>query len=420
MTTHLTPSARTLRALDYLNIFLADVRDGVGPYLAIYLLATQHWDPASIGIAMSAMGIATVVAQTPCGALIDALKQKRLLIVMAALLVGVSCAAITLFPTFVFIMTAQALNGIAAAIFPPAVAAITLGIVGPKKFAARMGRNEAFNHAGNVGAAALAGLAGYLLGREWIFYLVAAIAGASILAVLFIREEDIDHDLARAAIPHTSQANGAVAGITALLAQREILIFALSVTLFHFANAAMLPLAGQLLSQGKATGASLYMSACIIAAQLVMIPVAVFAGAQADKWGRKPIFLIAFGVLPIRGCLYTLSDDPFFIVAVQLLDGIGAGIFGVLWVTVIADLTKGTGRYNLTLGAIATAQSIGAALSNVVAGYVVNAWGYNAGFLMLAAIAACALTIFYWSMPETRELDSQPTAQLAPAIYPAA
>ncbi|ULA59200.1 MAG: MFS domain-containing protein [Nitrospira sp.] len=418
MTTCRAPSARTLRALDYLNVFLADVRDGVGPYLAIYLLATQHWDPASIGIAMSAMGIATVVAQTPCGALIDALTQKRLLIAIAAALVGISCAAITLFPTFAFIMTAQALNGIAAAIFPPAVAAITLGIVGPKQFAARMGRNEAFNHAGNVGAAALAGLAGYFLGREWIFYLVAAIAGASIVSIFFIAEEDIDHDVARAAMPNHTGRRGTASGLKALLAHREILIFAISVTLFHFANAAMLPLAGQLLSQDKTTGASLYMSACIIAAQLVMIPVAALAGTQADTWGRKPIFLIGFGVLPIRGCLYTLSDDPFFIIAVQLLDGIGAGIFGVLWVTVVADLTKGTGRYNLTLGTVATAQSIGAALSNAVAGYVVNAWGYNAGFLMLAGIAACALTIFYWAMPETREPEVEPEGRLSPAVYP--
>lgn len=420
MTTYRTPSARTLRALDYLNVFLADVRDGVGPYLAIYLLATQHWDPASIGIAMSAMGIATVIAQTPCGALIDVLTQKRMLIAIAAALVGASCAAITLFPTFAFIMTAQALNGIAAAIFPPAVAAITLGIVGPKQFAARMGRNEAFNHAGNVGAAALAGLAGYLLGREWIFYLVAAIAGVSIVSILCIDEHDIDHDVARAAIPESAGAHSAAASMRALFAHRELLIFAISVTLFHFANAAMLPLAGQLLSHNKATGASLYMSACIIAAQLVMIPVAAFAGTQADRWGRKPIFLIGFGVLPIRGCLYTLSDDPFFIVAVQLLDGIGAGIFGVLWVTVVADLTKGTGRYNLTLGAIATAQSIGAALSNMVAGYAVSAWGYNAGFLMLAGIAACALTIFYWAMPETKESDLQTAPQLFPAVSPLA
>ncbi len=117
--------------------------------------------------------------------------------------------------------------------------------------------------------------------------------------------------------------------------------------------------------------------------------------------------------------MYTLSDDPFIIVIFQLLDGIGAGTFGALWVTVVADLTKGTGRYNLILGAIATAQSIDAALSNVDAGYVVNARGYNAGFLMLAGIAASALTISYWSMHETKELDSQPAVQLSPALYPA-
>jgi MFS family permease len=188
-----------------------------------------------------------------------------------------------------------------------------------------------------------------------------------------------------------------------LLARPELLIFALAVTLFHFANAAMLPLAGQLLSTGKTTGASLYMSACIIAAQLVMIPVAALAGTFADRWGRKPVFLIGFAALPIRGCLYTFSDDPVYIVMVQLLDGIGAGIFGVLWVTVVADLTKGTGRYNVTLGAIATAQSIGAALSNLAAGYVVQLWGYPTAFLSLAGVAAMALFLFYWAMPETKD-----------------
>lgn len=396
-------SARSLRALDALNIFLADVRDGVGPYLAIYLLATHHWDPASIGIAMSAMGMATVIAQMPAGWLIDTLKQKGQLVVGAALLVGISCAAITAVPTLPFIIAAQTLNGIAVAVFPPAVAAMTLGLVGPRRFAARMGRNEAFNHGGNVAAAALAGLAGYYLGREWIFYLVAAIALAGAVSVLFIRETEIDHQLARAAVPHTTSNQKAGGSVIALLARPELLIFALTVTLFHFANAAMLPLAGQLLSTGKTTGASLYMSACIIAAQLVMIPVAALAGIFADRWGRKPVFLIGFAVLPIRGCLYTFSDNPVYIVMVQLLDGIGAGIFGVLWVTVVADLTKGTGRYNVTLGAIATAQSIGAALSNLAAGYLVQLWGYQAGFLSLAGVAALALALFYCAMPETKD-----------------
>ena len=278
MNSNIGASAQSLRALDYLNVFLADVRDGVGPYLAIYLLATHHWDAASIGIAMSAMGVATVAAQTPCGALLDWFTHKRLLVVAAALLVGISCTAMTVFPSFGFILAAQALNGVAAAIFPPAIATITLGMVGPKRFARRMGRNEAFNHAGNVGAALLAGSAGYLLGRQWIFYLVAAIAVASIVSALLIKEEDIDHRLARAEATEADRGGDAVSGIRAVFARRELVVFAVAVTLFHFANAAMLPLAGQLLSEGKATGASLYMSACIIAAQLVMIPVAALAG----------------------------------------------------------------------------------------------------------------------------------------------
>lgn len=397
-----TPSRQSLRALDSLNILLADVRDGVGPYLAIYLLAVHQWDPASVGIAMSAMGIAAVLAQTPCGMLIDALTQKRLLIAAAALLVGVGCAALTRVSTFGFVIAMQALTGVAAAIFPPAVAAITLGLVGPRMFAVRMGRNEAFNHAGNVGAAALAGAAGHFLGLQWIFFLVSGIAAASMISVWFIRERDIDHDLARGAIPHVHAGHAAPSsGWGMLFHNRILLIFALSTTLFHFANAAMLPLAGQLLSRHDGAGAPLYMSACIIAAQIVMIPVAAAAGILAERWGRKPVLCIGFGVLPLRGLLYTLSDDSWFIVGVQLLDGIGAGIFGVLWVTVVADLTVGSGSYNFALGAIATAQGIGAALSHFAAGYVVDGWGYQAGFVVLAVIAGFALALLVWAMPET-------------------
>lgn len=202
-----------------------------------------------------------------------------------------------------------------------------------------------------------------------------------------------------------------------MLSDRRILIFALAVTLFHFANAAMLPLAGQLLSTGKATGASLYMSACIIAAQLVMVPVAAFAGKYAQSWGLRPIFLIGFAVRPIRGVLYTFSHDPVYIVAVQLLDGIGAGIFGVLWVIVVDDLTKGTGRFNVTQGAIATAHGIGAALSNAIAGYIVFAAGYDAGFLFLAAVALIALAIFYFAMPETGKPSSHAIIRFAKREY---
>ncbi|MGO9177433.1 MAG: MFS transporter [Desulfobaccales bacterium] len=400
------PSRQSLYALDWLNFFLADVRGGVGPFLVTYLLAVLHWNPAKIGVAMSVMGIANLLADTPCGALVDAVKKKRLLIVAGALLMGVSCTFITLSPNFYCINAAQIVNGVVSALFAPAVAAITLGLVGQQMFAIRIGRNEVFNHAGNVATALLAGIVGYLLGQQWIFYLVAIIGGASAVSVLFIRNDDIDYLRSRGGALKTP--DGVVAlSIRALFADRKILIFAAAVTLFHFANAAMLPLAGQLLTRHHESFASLNMSACIVAAQLIMIPVAFLSGKYGESWGRKPVFLIGFAILPIRGFLYILSHDPFYIVAVQLLDGIGAGIFGVLSVVVVADLTRGTGRYNLVLGAMATALGIGASLSNVVSGYIVNAWGFNTGFLFLASVAALALTIFGLMMPETKGLEQR-------------
>lgn len=255
---------------------------------------------------MSASGIAGVIAQTPVGLLIDATRQKRLLIAIAALSVAAGCLAIVLIPQLLVVIAAQALIGIAGTIFPPSIAAITLGIVGHVKLDRQLGRNEAFNHAGNVGAAVGAGLLGYLLGQEWIFDLVVAMSLASAFSVLKIRARDIDHELARGAVTSKNQEKKVqqplhISGFKTLLRDRKIVVFAISIILFHFANAAMLPLVGQQLSEGKASGASLYMSACIIVAQLVMIPMSNLAGQFANRWGRKPIFLIAFAVLPIRG-----------------------------------------------------------------------------------------------------------------------
>ena len=192
-----------------------------------------------------------------------------------------------------------------------------------------------------------------------MFFLVAAMAAASAGAVMLIREREIDHGLARGADDGENDSHEAV-GIGELFKDRRIVIFVISAVLFHFANAAMLPLVGQKSSDGMKDGAAVVMSACIIAAQIVMIPVALAASRLAASWGRKPVFLIGFGVLPIRGLLYCLSINPVYLVAVQLLDGIGAGIFGVVSVLVVADLTRGTGRFNLTQGALATATGIGA------------------------------------------------------------
>ena len=395
---------RSLRALDWANFFLSDVRDGIGPYLGVYLLAAHRWDASSIGVAMSAMAIATVMAQTPAGALIDSSKHKKLLMSGASLVVAVCCWLMTMFVTLPAIVLFQVLIGIAAAVLLPGIAALTLGLVGYRRYSARQGRNEMFNHAGNVAAAIFAGVMGQLIALEWLFYAVGVFALGSIVSVLMISRKDIDDELARGAraeVVGGEKPEPHISGLAAVLSSKPLLIFALSVVLFHFANAAMLPLAGQYMTKSSPGDASIFMSACIVIAQLVMIPVAKFAGDRADSWGRRPLFLIGFAILPIRGLLYTLSPSPYWIVAVQALDGIGAGLFGVLWVLVVADLTRGTGRYNVTLGAIATAVGIGAALSNLVAGYVVDWTSYGGGFVFLAVCAIAALLVFYFGVPET-------------------
>jgi len=397
------PSTQSLRALDYLSMFIGDVIGGIGPYLAAYLRAARHWDQASIGAALSAMGLATILAQTPAGALIDRLRQKRILLGGAAATMSVSCIAITVFGQFHAVVAAQVTYGVGAAIAGPCIVAISLGVVGLEAFPLRIARNEAFNHVGNVMAALLAGAAGYLISPNWIFYFVAMFGVASILATAFIHEQDIDHKLARSA-KFDGERQEPVS-LMVLLSDRRIAAFAVSVVLFHLANAAMLPLAGQYLAEGQPRTAPIWISACIIAAQLVMIPVSITAGNFAQSWGRKPVFLIGFAVLPIRGLLYTLSNSPLLVVPVQLLDGIGAGIFGVLASVIVADLTKGTGHYNVTRGLIITAQGIGAALSNILAGWIVHAAGYSAGFISLALIAGVGLVICYFGLPETRNAE---------------
>jgi MFS family permease len=393
--------ARVSRALDALNFFLADVRDGLGPYLSIYLLLTHHWDQASIGFVMGVGGIAAIVAQTPIGALVDRTSAKRALVVAGAITVTVGTLAMPLFPRFAAISLLQALTGAAGSVFAPALAAITLGVVGSRAFSRRVGRNESFNHAGNATAGAITGGLAYWFGPAVVFWVLAAMAALSLVAVLRIPGDSIDHDAARGMDHNVGDAHPQPSGFAVLFRDRRLLIFAAAMTAFHLANAAMLPLVGQVLAlQNKDLGTAL-MAACIVAAQLVMVPTAYLAGVKADSWGRKPIFLVGFAFLTVRGFLYTLSDNPSWLVGVQVLDGVGAGIFGALFPLVVQDLTHGTGRFNISLGALTAVWGVGAALSNIIAGGIVVAAGYDTAFISLGIIAAMGWALYWLAMPET-------------------
>jgi len=397
---------RNTLSLDSLNFFLADVRDGLGPYLAIYLLAVHKWDPASIGVVMTLAGIAALLTQGPAGALIDRTRSKRAVIAVAALLVTGSCVLLPFVSSFSLVALTQAASAVAASVFAPAISAISLGITGPRAFTRRTGRNETFNHAGNAVAALLAGGLAYLFGPVVVFYLMAFMALASIVAVSCVSAGAIDHEVARGFDPAHHHDHEQPSGIKVLLSNRPLLLFAICCALFHLANAAMLPLVSQKLSQINLHMATPLTSACIVAAQVVMVPMAWLVGSKADVWGRKPLLILGFVILPVRGVLYTLSNDPYWLVAVQMLDGIGAGIFGALFPVIVKDLTQGTGRFNVSLGALSTVFGLGAALSNSLAGFVVQQAGYNAAFLTLAGVAAVALTLLWLAMPETLEKPS--------------
>lgn len=418
-------SRQSLRGLDALNFFLADVRDGLGPYLAIYLIAVRGpshgWNEATVGAVITTAGIVGLIFQTPLGGLVDKVAQRRLVVVVAASMVTVSCLVLPFVSGFALVTATQSIASIAGAAVAPAISAITLGLVGPKLLAPRIGRNEAFNHAGNAASAGIAALLAWWLGPVVVFWLMGVLAVCSIVSTLRIRATEIDERQARGLTASAGDdvAGGApgVSGLRVLLTSRPLLVFTIIAFTFHLSNAAMLTSVSQLLTRvvGK-DGATSLVALCVLAAQLVMIPVAILVGRKADVWGRKPIFLAAFGVLAARGLLYTVSDNGTWLLVVQALDGVGAGIFGALFPVVVADLTRGTGRFNLAQGAVATSQGLGGALSAGLAGAIIVALGYDVAFWTLAGIAVVGLVLYATLMPETRpDPDGTPETGAAKA-----
>jgi MFS family permease len=391
------------RSLDAINFLLSDVRGALGPYLNVFLVTQQHWSQSEVGLVTTVSGLLGLAVQTPIGAAIDETRAKRGVIVLALAVLAIGAIVIFAMPRFWPVAIANSLMAIVGDVFGPAVAALTLGLYARKQLARRMGRNSAFDHAGNVAIAVTAGAVGYAFSQRAVFLLVPVFAALACLAVLSVPSAAIDHDRARD-LDHESDTAGTPAGAAGygiLFKSRPLVIFGLCVMLFHLANAALLPLVGQKLAAAYPKEATAMMSACIVAAQLVMLPIALLVGRTADTWGRKPLFLAGFAVLPIRAVLYTLSDNSFWLIGVQVLDGVGAGIFGALTPLVIADIMRGTGRYNLAQGAVATVQGIGASMSGLVAGVIVDHFGYAVTFLTLGAAAAAALIVFAIGMPET-------------------
>ena len=388
--------------LDALNFLLADVRGALGPYLNVFLVTEQHWSQSEVGVMTTVSGLIGLAAQTPAGAAIDATNAKRAVVVVA--LAGLAAGALVIFalPSFWPVMLANSALAVVGDVFGPAVAALTLGLYLKRALPNRMGRNAAFDHIGNVAIAVAAGALGWAFGQRAVFLLVPVFAAVSVVSTLAIPAAAIDHDRARGAAEGDDDGKS----WRVLLTNKPLIAFAVCLGLFHFANAPLLPLVGQKIAVAHKEWASAAMSACIVAAQMVMLPVALVSGRKAGDWGRRPILLAGFAILPVRAALYTLSDNAVWLVFIQLMDGIGAGVLSVLTPLVVADLMRGAGRYNLALGAATTAQGVGASLSGLATGVIVDRFGFSAAFWECGLAALVALAVLWAFVPESTPSDS--------------
>ena len=376
--------------------------------MAGYFTAVRHWDPAQIGIILAAQKIASVLTQMTAGYLIDQTTLKRQLMAAAALIISFGSVFIVWAPTVFWQVLNQAAVGVSTAVATPLLAALSLGLVGREALARRIGRNGAFTHAGSMLTAAGAGYLGYRSGQQWIFYASALLGLACMVSALLIRGSDINHQAAREAPEDQESSHAAPISFASLLRHRAVLIFALTVVLFHAANSALLPLAGEELSAYYRESASLYLLLCILLPQVIMIPVSLLSGRAADRFGRKPVLICAFAALILRGTLFALGRSPYYVISVEALDGIGTGIAGVVTTLVVADLAKGTGRFNALGSAVQACLGIGAFLSNLLAGMIARRLGFPPVFVSLAAVALAGLLLFSVAMPETLTRPESP------------
>lgn len=386
-----TNGARRGWALDALNFFMADMQAGVGPFLGVFLLA-HGWRSGLIGTVMTLGGVAGVVVTAPAGALIDGSRHKRLYVVGPGLCVVAASSIILLSQRFWLVAASQVATAIAGAAIVPAVTAMTLGIYKQRDFGRRNGRNQAFNHAGNMFGAALSGLVGRALGLPAIFALAVVFAVFSILSVLAIPAASID-DYAARGLGDESGATEA-SGLRVLATNRPLLVLAAALAFFHLGNAAMLPLFGMASAAAHFGDPSAIVAITIVVAQGVMVVASIVATRFARPNAYWTILLVSFAALPIRGVVAALVHTRWGVYPVQILDGVGAGLQSVAVPALVARLLAGTGRVNVGQGAVMTAQGVGASLSPALGGWLAQLLGYPAMFLVLGALSSVSLAIW--------------------------
>ena len=394
---HPHPSRQSLRGLDWFIFCLADIQVGFGPFVAVYLTA-EKWPQADIGLVLSVGGLAALAGQIPGGALVDAVYPVRLLAATAVAVIAASALALAASPIFIVVLVAGITHAIGSCVLGPSIAAISLGLVGYDAIGERLGRNASLASIGAGLAAVGMGASGYLFSNRAVFFVTAALCVPTLIALTRIRPDEIDNLRAHGgkARPHPSDPG---ATFRDLFSNRMLVAFATCVVLFHLANAAMLPTLAGVLTMRSSQGASALIGACLIVPQILVAMFSPWVGRRAQSWGYRPLLLIGFAALPIRGVTFAFVSNPYTLVLVQALDGVSAAVLGVMVPLVIAAATRGTGHFNLAQGFVGSGIGIGASLSTTLAGYVSDHYGSMITFFTLASIAVIGFVFVLMLMP---------------------
>jgi MFS family permease len=389
-----TLPARGPRALDLLNFFVADVQTGFGPFVAVYL-TTHKWTQIQIGFALTVGTVVSLISQLPAGALVDAARNKR--VAAGGALLGVITAALLLaiWPTELPVIIAQSLHAVASCVLTPAIAAISLHLVGHAALGERLGRNARFASIGNgLAAAAMGGTGAYLSSRA-VFLLTAALCVPALLSLLAIGRG-----------PHARRQTTSQPfdwqSLRQLFTDRRLLIFAACVLLFHLSNAAMLPLIGGAITMRSGDFANMIIAACIVVPQGVVALCSPWVGRSAASMGRRPVLLLGWAALPLRAVLLAVLPGAWLPIGAQAISGISAAVFGVMFPLLAADITRGTSHFNLCMGALGLAMFLGAGLSTTLGGWIADAFGVPLAFMVLAFIGLLGTLVVWLAMPETR------------------
>jgi MFS family permease len=392
------PGISADRGLDWLNLFVANIQTGFGPFVVVYL-TTEGWTQTRIGLALSLGTISAMASQVPAGALVDAIRSKAAVAFFSILAFTASALFFALWPTPLFVYLAEALHGFSSCTLGPAIAAISLIIAGRHRLGLRLGRNARFAAIGNALGAALMGACGYYLSNRAVFYLTAALTlGALVPLVPLARLYEPGRPAARLKTPAPVRRGNAVRVLT----NRALLSYALVAMLFTLGNAAMLPLAGSVVTKRAASEGVLLIAAGIVLPQLVAAALSPALGQLAETRGRRLVLFLGFCTLPIRAALFAYVNDPGLIVLVQALDGIAGASIGIIGPLVTADVAAESGHYNLALGVVGLAIGIGATFSTGIAGWTADRFGSETAFLAMAAVGLAATALVWTAMPETR------------------